>query len=127
MTTASEYADGLRQLADWIEAHPDIKTPETTISCCSVNSKEEAASVLLALKPCRKHFGPDMFSIKRDFGPLTLSFLFYRTDVCTRRVIGTRHVEARLVPEREEEIVEWDCPEALLRADAATEAEEQSA
>jgi hypothetical protein len=120
-----EYADGLRELADWIEANPDIEVPDKVFQVYSMNTKEEASKCLSALKPCRKEYRNDMFHLVRDFGPLTLDFVFYRNAVCTRRVVGTKEIgteliPARLIPEQiipahVEEIVEWECGEPLLK------------
>ena len=49
-------ANGLRELADWIETHPDIPVPDPNIVVYSLNSKEEAAALVRDLKPCRKEY-----------------------------------------------------------------------
>jgi len=124
MTTATEYAAGLRGLADWIEAHPTQPLPINTFPVYALNTKEDAANCLRDLKPCKKEYKGDMFYLSREFGPLKLEFVFYRNAVCTRRVIGTKEVgteviPARIIPEQvipahTEEIVEWECGESLL-------------
>ena len=127
MTTATEYADGLRQVADWLEAHPDIDMPSNEIGCFSMNTKEQAARVLMALKPCNKVYGDSLFSITRQFGPIILRYYFNRNQVCTPRVVGTKVVPARperlieATPEHVVEVIEWDC-EPILPANATTEA-----
>ena len=97
MTTAEatphvRYACGLRELADWIEAHPTIALPHNEIRVFKANEREEAAEILAALKPCKKNHSGDMFYIERDFGPLTLSFVFYRNKVCVARVVGIKEI-----------------------------------
>ena len=129
MTTALEYVAGLRELADWIEAHPDIARPGTRFSVYPSNTKAEAAACLAALMPCKKEYSDECLYIVREFGPITLSFAFLRRSVCTRRVVGTKHVEVHVIPSRftaeqvieahDEDIVEWDCGESLLTANAA--------
>jgi hypothetical protein len=55
---------------------------------------------------------------------LTLKFGTNRENVCTKRVVGTRIVHEHILPgtpsqiiaEHTEEIIEWDCPESLLKA-----------
>lgn len=123
MTTAAEYANGLRELADWIEAHPDIPLPPTYFNNYSMDTKEDAAKCLKALKPCRKEYSGEMFSLSREFGVIKLKFTFYRNAVCTPKVVGTRIIEAHTkpavfipaehIPERTEEIIEWDCHPVL--------------
>lgn len=124
MTTAVEYAAGLRELADWIEAHPEVDTPSREFTVYSLNTKQEAADCLRALTPCKKEYKADNFFLSREFGPITLSFMFYRNAICTKRVIGTKEVGTQVIPSRftpeeiipahTEEIYEWDCGESLL-------------
>ena len=116
---SKEYASGLRQLADWIEAHPSIDPPDGILNVCSLNTKEEAAACLKALAPCKKEYQETMFKLIREFGPISLRFIFYRAAVCTKKVVGTRHIEAytkaaEMIPAQhfdahDEEIVEWEC------------------
>ena len=120
------YANGLRELAAWIEAHPTIALPTDTINAFGANEREEAAEILAALKPCRKDYSDEMFYIKRNFGPITLSFIFYRDKVCVVRVVGqkvipevrepakTIEIPEKITPEHTEDIIEWDCGEPLL-------------
>jgi len=124
MTTATEYAAGLRQLADWIEAHPEQPRPDAELSVYALNTKQEAAACLRALTPCKKEYRDELFQLSRMFGPLNLKFIFYRNAVCTRKVVGTKEVGVEVIPSRvipeqiipahTEEIVEWECGESLL-------------
>ena len=126
------YAAGLRELADWIEAHPTITLPSSIISCYTVNEREEASEILAALKPCKKYYNNEFFNINRDFGPITLNFIFYRNRVCVAKVVGKKivpevrepakviEIPERITPEHEVDIIEWDCSEPLL---GTTEAE----
>ena len=114
MTTHAEYAAGLRELASWIEQHPEIALPEQDLKVYALNTKEEAAAVLRALKPCTKKYTDEFFHIKRNFGPITYDVVFYRKEVCVRRVVGVETVEARFIPAQTipaqtVEKVEWDC------------------
>jgi len=126
MTTSAEYAAGLRELADWIEANPEMPRPGGTLTCYSLNSREEAAACLKALTPCKKDYTESNFYLSREFGPVKLTFMFYRTAVCQRRIVGQRQVGTQVIPARitpeevipahTEDIVEWDCGEPLLAA-----------
>ena len=129
MTTynASEYAQGLRDLADWIEVHPEIELPNDSIYIYCKDTKEEAAKVLAALAPCKKNYSNEVFTITRLFGGITLQFIFLRSAVCTRRVVGKRLVPEQLIqgrpteviPEHEADVVEWDC-EPILKEGETT-------
>lgn len=121
-TLCAEYASGLRLLADWVEAHPGIDLPSTSLSVYSLNSKEKAATCLLALKPCEKKYDGDLFRISRKFGPITLSYVFTRSAVCNKKLVGTKVIPEtvkpaepeEIIPEHEEEIYEWVCDEPIL-------------
>lgn len=126
MNDHTAYANGLRELADWVEAHPDKALPGKEINCYSLNERGDAAAILSALKPCRKEYGDEMFYIRRDFGPITLSYVFYRAKVCVAKVVGkkviaevreparTIELPEKITPEHTEDIIEWDCSEPLL-------------
>ena len=124
MTTNAERAASLRQIADWMEAHPEIEVGINEIGCGSLNSKEEAKALLLALKPCKKTYSNELFIISRKFGAIDLRFTFWRNQVCTRRVVGVTTVEAKFmpavtIPARTIEQVEWDCAPLLAGTDPA--------
>jgi len=110
----TDYARGLRAIAEWYEAHPDMPVPYANeINVYGVKeTREEAARIALALASCRKEHDGNLFKLVRDFDGLQLRFVFMRGAVCTRRVIGQRLVPAQ--PERVIEVVEWDCEPSLL-------------
>ena len=112
--TNKEYADGLRAIADWFEAHPDVPTPDyPRIDVSSAETKEEALVIARALGSCTKTYGDTTFTLAKDFGGIHLSFNFWRSAVCERRVIGVLHVPASSTPAHDEEIVEWECSPLL--------------
>ena len=115
--TSKEFADGLRAIADWYEAHPEVAPPAfPEILHASVESKDEAVTIAAALKPCAKRYSDTLMELERTFGPIRLRFLFWREAVCERRVVGVKDVPERTVPAHTEEIVEWDC-HPLLKPD----------
>ena len=124
MDNSAEYAKGLRLLADWVEANPNMELPSVTMSVYSLNSKEDAAKCLLAMKPCKKEYSGSIFNISKEFGPLTLRYVFMRDAVCTKKQVGTKVVpervepavkakEEEVIPEHEEPIYEWECEPIL--------------
>ena len=125
MITSAEYARGLRLLADWIEANPNMTLPPEQLNIYSLNSKEDATKCILAMKPCKEDYDGSLFRICRDFGPISLRYIFARSAVCTRKVIGTKVVpekikaamEEEIIPEHEEDIYEWVCDEPLLKSE----------
>lgn len=126
--TGKEYADGLRAIASWYEAHPEIPLPaDANISNAFCQSKDDAAAVIRALGKCQKEYSEKLLTISRKFGQVTAQFLFWRDQVCVRKVVGTREIpeqkiEAHTIPASVEEIVEWDCQPIL-----STEKEQKAA
>ena len=108
--TAEEYADGLRQIADWYCAHPDIPVPHLdSIDVYSVYTRDDLKAVARALGSCKKHTEHGLFSLGKSFGALTLRFVWSQAQVCTKRVVGTRHVAEQTIAAYEKELVEWEC------------------
>lgn len=121
--THKDYADGLRQIADWYEAHPEIALPTpATLGNYMLNTKEEAAQVSRALGTCEKTYTDTMFYISRQFDAVRLEFVFFRNAVCVPRVVGTEDVPERVIPAHTRDIVEWDCSPILGEADGAADA-----
>jgi hypothetical protein len=119
--TSREYADGLRQIASWVEAHPEIVPPPyPEVAWHHLETAEEAAHITRALGTVKKHgFTPGnegAVSLVRMFGAIAFRVTFWRKDVCTRRVVGTEHVPEQVVAAHTKEIVEWDCHPILARA-----------
>lgn len=119
--TSKEYADGLRAIADWYEQHPEVappRWPEVQDSSCA-DDKETAVRIAEALKPCIKAYDSSLFKLERLFGPVKLRFLFWRSAVCERRVVGTKEVPEITTPAYIQEITEWDCHPLLEEGSGA--------
>lgn len=121
-----EIVQALRDIADWYEAHPEIDAPphELLVVKWASDGPSALKTTARALGTFEKEDLDSMMGLNRTFGPVKLRFVFYRERVCQKRVVGTRKVkvlqpapEAPDVPmvevEREEEVVEWDCPPLL--------------
>ena len=129
--STSPYTDGLRELADWLDAHPEW-TPYLPENFYTWIPDDEAKATMAraardmgtARKTVNENTGT--FKLVKRFGPHAFTILADRAAVCERVVVGT-HVETKLerVPvgevvyeEREvEHLVEdvrWICPPSLL-------------
>ena len=122
-----EYAEGLRQVAAFLESHPEIQLPEATLTCYGIFSKDVAATTARALSQggrCDKVFEDTLVTLKRDFGPIELRYIGTRSSVCEQIRVGTRTVpeqyvaprpatEAQLIPEHDEAVYEWRCTSLL--------------
>ena len=120
--THQKYAQSLRMIADWFEAHPEIGLPHDAQSFryFPAVTREQFAIVAKALGSCQKVFDDDtLIELHRTFGAITFQAIAMRKNVCTRRVVGVKTIPERIIEahterERKEEIVEWDCDEPLL-------------
>ena len=131
MNDHTEYAEGLRQVAAFLESHPEIDLPETTITGYSLFNKEKAATTARALAQggrCDKVFEDTLVTLKRDFGPIELRYFGNRSNVCEQVKVGTKVVpeqyvaprpatEAQVIPEHEEGVYEWRCAPLLGKPD----------
>lgn len=139
MTDRTAFVQGLRELADALEASPEIPLPYRYFSARvtspnhldddgkSKHAKRRAAEIARAIpaKVDKQSLG-SLFALVTSFGPIKLEVFFDRDQVCERVVTGTRTVteeepdpeEVDKLPKRtvtrEVEDVEWRCPDSLL-------------
>lgn len=125
--THEEFANDLRQIADFIEAHPEIDLPEPILTSYGLHSKEKARITARALADggrCDKVFEDTLVTLKRMFGSIEMRYLGCRSNVCEQVKVGTKivpeqyvaprpAVEAHTVPEHEEAVYEWVCAPLL--------------
>lgn len=106
----ADYVTGLRQLATFIETHPDLPLPGlplTAIVC--VETKEELATVArTAGVRWHKDGAGDYFALRGRFeGQHEYAVFIPRGEVCTAVVVGTKTIPAQ--PERTIDDVRWEC------------------
>lgn len=107
---------GLRALADFLDAHPDI-VPSSQTYNVYVNSREELARIARATTWQKVYVG-NFFILRKMFGGIQLDVYTDRELVCKPVVTGKKIVEAvPAQPEHEEDIVEWVCEHESLLAD----------
>jgi hypothetical protein len=142
-TARAAYIDGLRQIADWLEQHPEVPTPHLghagsakliatntpTLSIYVWNDpKKQMAAIARAMGTAEKEHDGDRFRLIRHFAGIALAVSATRDEVCERVVTGTREVTEKVrdpealaaVPlvevTRTMEDVEWICPPLLADA-----------
>lgn len=95
--TKQTTAEGLRALADWYEAHPEIDVPSVVISIWERNggAAKKLALTAKAMGTCEKSMDDYSITLKRHFGPVMLLASISRDAVCRK-------------------IVTYDCPKSLL-------------
>ncbi len=130
MSTTEErtaWVDGLRQLADFIEA-----TPEFTLPSCAAtiylwgdrgtDPKGELARLVRLLGAGTKTADDMWIGVERRFGPIKLDVRARRKTVCERVLVGTTTEKRYRAPEGIEllevdetvDVYEWVCPPSLL-------------
>lgn len=104
------FIDGLRQVADFLDAHPDVKlpyigghydipAPTMPIYVNTWNGGEPASQVMAkiarAMGTAEKHYEDrhELFMLVRKFGGISLVAQVDRDELCTKVVVGTREVE----------------------------------
>lgn len=120
-TDTTTTADALRELADLIEEHPDLKEKVGAMRLLvPVQSADELARFAAMVGGYRHKTDDDnYFGLRRDFcAGVSIEVYGRHESVCTRKVVGTETVELPAVeaqPARTEvrEIVEWECPPVL--------------
>jgi hypothetical protein len=95
---------GLRDLATFLEANPELPIQHYTSMMISVQEKSELQSVARIMGEATKQMDGEWVSLIRMFGEIKYEVFIDRAKVCGRTVVGIREVPARV-----EEIVEWKC------------------
>ena len=98
------FTEGLRALADFLDAHPELKEPFGVTVLSMAENIDKLRLGARALGQCDKVFNGEWFSVEKMFGPIKFEIYSRRELVCERIVVGKREV-----PAHEEEIVEWTC------------------
>ena len=123
------WVDGLRQLADFVEANPELPLPHAgaAIYLWGENPKADLANAVRIMGNVEKKADDFFIGADRKFGPITLSVKAARETVCERVVVGTRTRTHDVPPagvvmekrEVTEEIVKWICPPSILALGSA--------
>ena len=107
----SETVRGLRKLADYLEAYPQLCSfcDVGLIQC--VGDKEEMAEIARQHAPLEKTIsGGDWFALVKRFAPeVTIRWILRRDKICRRVVTGKHNVTVPAQPAREatpEQVVE---------------------
>jgi hypothetical protein len=115
--TREEFISDIREIADFFEAHPDLKvmpSPYLFISDYSETAKESLRLFVKAAGKTTKEFSGNEFKVEKRFSNgFLLHFDVQRQAVCERVVTGTKVIPAISYPERTEDIVEWKCGSIL--------------
>jgi len=125
-----EYVQGLRDLADWLEVHPEYAPSGVTggvrVHLRGIFTKEDLISAGRAMGgTLEKSTTDSFFWLDKQFGPHRLSAACYRDQVCEKvvtvveeevtepdpAILATIPTVTRTV---QRETVEWICPDSVL-------------
>ena len=125
--TTETLADGLRELANFLDLHPELAEalgPPTLYLWASDEAKFKANNALLGT--FTKSSTGSYLNATKAFGPVTVESTIQQSNICEKKVVGTRKVmqyvpvDPDYIPplveyhnvEVEEEVTEWLCPPA---------------
>lgn len=116
--TRAETLQALRDLADYLETHPQVPLPYIgKLNAFGVGG--DLPTIARAMGGFEKGSGGGYLELIKRFGSITLAVNFNSDEVCERVVVGTERVSEQIIPAHEQEIVEWRCPESLLQWEAS--------
>lgn len=127
MNRNQKLIDGIRNLANFLEANPQL--PRNYGEVRLLTFPDDLAEAAKGMGFLEKKTAGAYFSLVKRFGQdVSFEFLKSREQVCERVVTGTKVIpakEAYLVPaepEKTVEVFEWKCPDSILEAAAEAHA-----
>src|SRR5882762_2054563 len=120
MEKRKQYIPGLREMADFLESHPEVICPCTNELTIFGASKEQIEIGARAFGKADKVYLSEHFQLRKPFGMGAWHIEFWspREVVCERVVVDTEEVDEQVFPEQvipahTKEIVEWRCSPIL--------------
>lgn len=120
---SSEYAKGLRELADFVELHPEFGEPYQYEFNVFGTDKNALTKFVQASGNVMKDTDANFFFVTKKFsGGVRLNFNVRHENICEKVEIGRKIVPAReetvlpAQPEHEEIQYSWKCPTILGEA-----------
>ena len=106
------FIQSLRDLADWLDAHPDVPTPDSVQLHTLVRTKDELRAVAKASPAWAKLYFGEYMALRHTVGTIEYDINIARSEVCRKVVTGTKVVPAQ--PETTVEDFEWVCDDPIL-------------
>lgn len=107
LTSQQKFSQALREVADFYDQHPEIKTPVLGEMTIFGADKEQIALGARAFGKADKVFKGEYFSLIKTFpSGMRLEYFADRERVCERVKVGEEVIPAHVIPAQEETIVE---------------------
>ena len=110
----TQKINDVREMLDYLEATPDLQLPWFD-GFTSFPPSDSISEVARVMAPFTKEATETFFILLRDFGSITLRATFYHDTVCEKVVTGTEEIPEKITPAHTVDIVEWKCPDSLLK------------
>ena len=117
---SNEYAKGLRELADFVDEHPEFGEPYQYEFNVFGKDKDALKVFVQASGSVKKDTDDNFFFVTKKFsGGIRLNFNVRHENICEKVEIGRKIVPASkkkvlpAQPEHEEIQYEWKCPNVL--------------
>lgn len=101
----SEYVNGLRELATFLERNEGVPLPETFVR--SFAPIEDLRNLVRAGGLVEKTYGTSTVGVERRFGNITVSWQTGRDAVCEKVLVGYRTEKQK--PKRRRAVYKWTC------------------
>jgi hypothetical protein len=106
----AEFVKGLRELADFLEAHEALPVSSSFFVNVYCSSKDGFLAAVRAIgNRGEKEISDEWARYQVWFGPIKYYVYTDREAVCTKVVKGTEYVPQAFIPAHTREIVEWQC------------------
>lgn len=123
MRTRAEQVAGIRELADWLEAHPEVPIPHeltgndysyVLIMTLSVDDPKATLAAIARALPgdVKKDADSSQFEIEGRVGGINVKAIAQRNEVCERVVVGTREI-TRTIPDPRVAVPEIEVTETI--------------
>ena len=119
-----QYISTLRKIADIAEKNPDIQVPYLGSIIISARSKQELIDLAKTYGgKWDKHYTDHEFNLTQQLAKSICLYMYIEKEkICKKIVTGKKIVpkfvipatEERVIPEHEEDIVEWYCPDSIM-------------
>ena len=109
-----EFTKSLRMFADFFDNNPLVPLPTLDRIDIWTVDKKEFINIIKLLGSGIKKYEESYIVFKTERFIMPLEVNIARGYICERVLVETKKVPELIIPEHDEEVYEWNCPESLL-------------